>query len=237
MARAKKPEPSEDKMARDSKKSRRAAGAKPRMPESGPALMFAAAMGVAERIGWRRASLADIADAAGISLAELHGAFRDKGAILAGLADHADRSVLASVAAEKGKAEGDAARDRIFDVLMRRFDALKPYRLGLAAIAREGGGGGVLDAVCGVQRVLHSLAWMAEAAGVSSAGWGGALRVKGLGLVYAATFATWLKDDSDDMAKTMAALDKNLKRCESVLNTFTFKRRAGGEDAAAAKAP
>jgi AcrR family transcriptional regulator len=233
-------------MARSSKSGprpgngkRQARAAKADAPASEAERLFAAAMEVAERIGWRRASLADIADGAGLTLAALHGKFRDKAAILAGLAEHADRAVLEGVAAEKPSAAGETARDRLFDVLMRRFEALKPYRRGLAEIAREGGGGGVLDAVCGVQRVLNSLAWMAEAAGVSSAGWGGAVRVKGLGVVYAATFPTWLKDDSEDLAKTMAALDKNLKRCESLLNTFSFRRAGagGGGPAEAAEGP
>ena len=188
--------------------------------------ILAAAMEVAVRIGWRRAALADIAAAAGVTLGELHAHFPDKAAMLRGIVEFADRKVLA------GAPEPDpesSARDRLFDVLMRRFDALKPYREGLAAVAREGGGVGVGDAICGAQRMLRSLAWMLEAAGIGTGGWAGACRVKGLAVVYAATFATWLRDETEDMSKTMAALDKNLGRAERFANTFAF-RRAGGND-------
>ncbi len=188
--------------------------------------ILAAAMEVAVGIGWRRAALADIAAAAGMSLGELHAHFADKAAMLRGIVELADRKVLA------GAAEPDpesSARDRLFDVLMRRFDVLKPYREGLAAVAREGGGVGVGDAICGAQRMLRSLAWMLEAAGIGTGGWAGACRVKGLAVVYAATFSTWLRDESEDMSKTMAALDKNLGRAERFANTFAF-RRAGGKD-------
>lgn len=188
--------------------------------------ILAAAMEVAVGIGWRRAALADIAAAAGMSLGELHAHFADKAAMLRGIVELADRKVLA------GAAEPDpesSARDRLFDVLMRRFDALRPYREGLAAVAREGGGVGVGDAICGAQRMLRSLAWMLEAAGIGTGGWAGACRVKGLAVVYAATFSTWLRDESEDMSKTMAALDKNLGRAERFANTFAF-RRAGGKD-------
>src|SRR5262245_36567644 len=53
-----------------------------------------AAMDVAVRIGWRRAALADIADAAGVTLAELHEQFTDKAAMLRGIVDLADKKVL-----------------------------------------------------------------------------------------------------------------------------------------------
>jgi AcrR family transcriptional regulator len=207
-------------------KAKRPEPEKPADPET---RLFAAAMEVAVRIGWRRASLADIADAAGISLAELHGRYKDKAAILRGLVDYADRKVLEGAA----KPDPDtSARDRLFDVLMRRFDALRPFREGLAALARDGGGVGVADALCGAQRMLRSLAWMLEAAGIGTGGWAGACRVKGLGIVYGATFATWLRDESEDMAKTMAALDRNLGRAERFANTFAFRR--GGESGARA---
>jgi len=188
--------------------------------------ILAAAMEVAVRIGWRRAALADIAAAAEVSLAELHARYNDKGAILRGIVDKADRKVL------EGAGEPDpesSARDRLFDVLMRRFDALRPYREGLAVVAREGGGVGIADAICGAQRMLRSLGWMLEAAGIGTGGWSGACRVKGLAVVYAATFTTWLRDETEDLAKTMAALDKNLGRAERFANTFGF-RRAGGRD-------
>jgi AcrR family transcriptional regulator len=188
--------------------------------------ILAAAMEVAVRIGWRRAALADIAEAAEVSLAELHAQFADKGAILRGIVELADAKVLA------GASEPDpesSARDRLFDVLMRRFDALRPYREGLAIVAREGGGVGIADAICGAQRMLRSLAWMLEAAGIGTGGWTGACRVKGLAVVYAATFAAWLRDETEDMSKTMAALDKNLGRAERFASTFAF-RRAGGKD-------
>ena len=188
--------------------------------------ILAAAMEVAVRIGWRRAALADIAEAAEVSLAELHAQFADKGAILRGIVALADGKVLAAAAEPDPES---SARDRLFDVLMRRFDALKPYREGLAIVAREGGGGGIADAICGAQRMLRSMAWMLEAAGIGTGGWTGACRVKGLAVVYGATFAAWLRDETEDLSKTMAALDKNLGRAERFANTFAF-RRAGGKD-------
>jgi AcrR family transcriptional regulator len=204
--------------------------AKPTDPRS---RIFTAAMDVAVRIGWRRAALADIAEAADMTLAELHAQFADKGAVLRGLVDYADTKVLESM--PRRPDADSSAKDRLFDVLMRRFDALRPYREGLAAVAREAGGVGVADTICGAQRMLRSLAWMLEAAGIGSGGFAGGCRVKGLAVVYGATFATWLRDETEDMSKTMAALDRNLGRAERFANTFAFRRaksEGGGSERA-----
>ena len=210
-------------MAKSTGKSKRPVP--PKSADPGERIL-AAAMEVAVRIGWRRASLADIADAAEMSLAELQAHYASNGAILRGIVDLADRKVLEGM--PKSPDTESSARDRLFDVLMRRFDILKPYREGLAVVAREGGGVGVGDAICGAQRMLRSMAWMLEAAGIGTGGWVGACRVKGLAVLYGATFATWLRDETEDMSRTMAALDRNLGRAERFANTFSF-RRAGGK--------
>ena len=69
-----------------------------------------------------------------------------------------------------------------------------------------------------------------EAAGIGTGGWTGACRVKGLAVVYAGTFAAWLRDETEDMSKTMAALDRNLGRAERFANTFSFRRTGARGD-------
>ena len=51
---------------------------------------------------------------------------------------------------------------------------------------------------------------------LSAGGLRGALRIKALGLVYLATLRVWLRDDSPDMAPTMAALDRHLRRLDGL---------------------
>jgi len=43
------------------------------------------------------------------------------------------------------------------------------------------------------------------------------LRSKGLLAIWLATLKVWLEDDSPDLAPTMAALDRNLRRAESAV--------------------
>ena len=90
------------------------------------ALMALAAMRDFAKVG-----LADIAEEAGVSLATLRESYDGKLAIVADFSRRIDQAVL-----EGGPAEGETPRDRLFEILMRRFDALGPYKAAVRNIAR-----------------------------------------------------------------------------------------------------
>src|SRR5690606_17785748 len=171
------------------------------------------AMPLIARQGWRRTSLAEIADAADVSLAELRRAFRSKEAILAAVLSRADGEVFSG---EDPSLREEPRHDRLFDAIMRRFDALSPYKPAIRAMLREAPVD-PLGSLCRVPRLLNSMAWMLESAGVSTAGITGMIRVKTLAGLYLVTLRTWLRDDSPDLAPTMAALDRNLRRADRLL--------------------
>jgi AcrR family transcriptional regulator len=173
------------------------------------------ALRLAVEHGWASLALADIAAAAKLPLAELYAAYPSKTAILVALSRAVDREVLAGL--EPGTEE--STRDRLFDLIMKRFDALAPHRDGLAAVARDAGRDPVA-ALCGLGQLTRSMALTLEAAGVSSSGLAGALRIKGLGAIYLATMRDWFRDDSADKARTMAALDARLRRAEGWARRF-----------------
>lgn len=174
------------------------------------------ALRLAAERGWAEVSLAEIAEAAEVPLVQAYQVFPSKHAILEGFSRRIDAEVLAdeSLAQEWDEAE-TSARDRLFDVMMRRFDALQPYSAGLGNVIydqiRD-----PLGAVCGLGQLLRSMAAMLEGARIGSGGLRGAVRTKGLAGVYLATVRVWLRDDSADMAKTMAALDGFLRRIEGL---------------------
>jgi AcrR family transcriptional regulator len=174
--------------------------------------------------GWRATTMADIAARAEISLAEIYRVFPAKSDILKGFTRRIDEAVL-SVGPDGD--ESETPRDRLFDVLMRRFDALTPYRSGLESISRDLRGDPVAASVyaCGLRR---SLAWMLEAAGIPSDGIAGALRVKGLAVIYLMVFRVWLTDDSADLSRTMAALDARLRQAEQFSRSLPGRGRRRG---------
>lgn len=177
-----------------------------------------AALSLAQSYGWQHVRLNDIAEEAELSLAELHDHFADKFDILAALGRMIDQRVLENI---PQPAADTPARDRLFDVLMERFDALNDHRDGIIAILNSFRGD-PKDALCSLPHLGRSMVWMLEAAGIEATGWKGALKVAGLSALYLKILKTWKEDDSPDMSRTMAALDKALNRAEQMANTLGF---------------
>ncbi|HVC54422.1 MAG TPA: TetR family transcriptional regulator [Stellaceae bacterium] len=160
--------------------------------------------------GWRRLSMAAIAAEADLPILSLYREFRAKPAILAAFYRRIDEAVLAApVEAEAG----ERPRDRVFDLLMRRFDALRPYRAALEVLARELPSD-PLSALALGTRLLCSIGWMLDTAGIATQGLGGVLAVKLTAGIYLATVRVWLRDETPDLAPTMAALDRRLRSVE-----------------------
>lgn len=170
----------------------------------------AAAMGIAAEKGWRHTGLVATAKAAGLPLSTVYQRYSDRAALLAAVSRTADRVVLADETPADGE---ESARDRLFDVMMRRFDALRPYRDGLRSVVRDLPREPV-TALAYSCRFGASMAWMLRAAGIEVERLGGALTTAGLGAVQARVMKVFLDDDSADLARTMAALDGELKRAE-----------------------
>jgi len=189
--------------------------------------VVAAALALATERGWEGISLRDIARRAGVALADLYAAYPGKPAILAALTEQVDETVLEAHAggAEDEPGTGQAAagspddsaaepaRDRLFDVLMTRFDQLQPHRAALQRILPTYRSDPAL-ALGGLCQLRTSMRRMLEAAGLDSHGLRGELRLAVLCTVYLATLRVWLHDESTDMARTMATLDGYLRRLE-----------------------
>jgi AcrR family transcriptional regulator len=175
-----------------------------------------AAFALAERRNWGDITLADIAQAAGLDLSELRREFSCKADIVRAFQKEVDAEVLAK---ERPAGEAQSPRDRVFDIVMTRFEVMQPYKPALKRISdylccRPGEAAAVLCSS------LASQYWMLAGAGAKLDGPGGALRVTGLASIYAKVFQVWLGDTSPSLDKTMAALDKRLARGERMLSAI-----------------
>lgn len=189
-----------------------------------------AAMKLAAAQGWRTLTLHDIAKAAKLKLSEMPAHFSSKTAILAAYGRRIDARVLDEASAEE--MGGESARDRLFDVLMMRFDAMAGEKAALKRIAEDMKREPLSSAVL-ARPMLQSMSWMLEAAGIDSSGIAGAVRARGLALIWASAFNAWL-DDDDDQSKTMAVLDRRLADAVMLIervSRFMAKRRAAEEAA------
>jgi AcrR family transcriptional regulator len=167
-----------------------------------------ALMELAGERAWEDISISDIAARAGVSLADFRDAFPSKGAVLAGLSRRIDRIVLDDTGDELA---GEPAKDRLFDVLMRRLDAMTPYRAGLEAVARWARRDPVA-ALALNQMAVNSMRFMLEAARIDAEGPLGLAKTQGLVLVWLRVLDVWFDDDEGDLSRTMAALDRELAR-------------------------
>jgi AcrR family transcriptional regulator len=215
------------------KRPRKAPAAPPAEPRE---RLFEAALKLAALQGWADTSMADIAEEAGVGLAEARRLFPSKLHLLAGWIAHVDEQVLAPGIDDLAD---EPVRDRLFDLLMRRFDALKPHRKGLAAIARELARDPLSAGCLAAGPVRRSLEWTLAAARAEGSGPFAPLLVKGLGMVYLAGLRAFLRDESEDLSATMAALDKALNRAEAAVRWLPVgaPRRSDGAGAGAAEGP
>ncbi len=184
--------------------------------------LIAAGFQMAAEQGWRAVSIAAAARAAGLPLARARARFPGRAALLLRFGRLADQAALAEAPSE------GPARDRLFDLLMRRIDALQRHRAGVLALLRALPGDPATALLLALA-TRRSMRWMLEAAGISTRGTRGELRVKGLLAVWLWTIRAWRADDTEDLSATMAALDNALRRAESAAGWLGWRPRPAEE--------
>ena len=186
-------------------------------------ILDAAVRVIADR-PWPQVAVAEIAREASVSLADVYRHYRSKQAVLCGLHRRVDLEMLAA------PVDDGNAKDRLFDLLMRRFDALAPlkpaFTTGLTEL-RRGRLASLEAGLLGAINLHRSMIWVLEAAGFEGSCVVNDIRAKILGVAYLSAFRIWLDDDSPDLTKTMAALDKALARAVGLLR---LRERTGRDD-------
>lgn len=168
------------------------------------------AMELAAQDGWAAVSSADVARRARVPREEVASLLPDKHDILRHLGTMIDEEM------KKGGLPEGSTRDRLFEVTMRRFDALAPYRAGVKVIV----GDCVTDPTLPLALLgsfSDAMTATLETADVPAT----PLRKLGFSAVALAVFKSWLEDDSADLSKTMAALDRRLGQLEEAAHALS----------------
>jgi ubiquinone biosynthesis protein COQ9 len=176
--------------------------------------LVTAAFELGAEAGWRKVAAAAAARKAGLDLATARTRFGSCAAILRKFGELGDAAALTGALTE------GPVRDRLFDVLMRRFDFLQVHRAGVLALLKVLPADPVL-ALCLARANLTSMGWMLEAAGIGSKGVRGELRKRGLLLVWVYGVRAWARDETADLTATMAAVDEALNKADSVAARFS----------------
>ena len=197
-------------MARKPKRQRKTPSAPPPRGASDRDKAIDALMTLLAEHRFEQIGLAEVAGRAGIKLSRLRGEFGSTLAILAAHIKDIDRIVLAGGDADMAE---EPARGRLFDVLMRRLEALAPYKEAVRSIMcsarRNPGLAFALNAMA-----VRSQQWMLESAGIGASGPRGALRAQGAALMFARVLSVWIDDEQEGLDRTMAALDRGLSSAE-----------------------
>lgn len=165
---------------------------------------------VMARERWEDVSLEAIASEAGVSLGTLRDSFSGRLAILASFTARIDRRVLDGRDPDMAD---EAPRERLFDILFARFEALQPHREAVASLV-EGSRRDLALTLALNRLVTTSMGWMLSGARIGATGTTGLFRAQGLAFVWVRTMRVWLRDEDPGLARTMAELDRQLRSAE-----------------------
>lgn len=197
------------------------------------AALAQAALQYAATHPWREVSLLRLAALANLSPAALHPATPMD-------AVEAIEALFDQAVAEPAIGEQEEPRERLFDLCMRRFEAMEPHRAALASIE----GRDPLVQTAFTVLALRSALWILGLAGLASAP-ADLLRVGPLALILLRARAAWRKDTAGDFARTMVSLDRDLRQAETAEMRlaplrqglgFSSQRREGRKNQAGAQA-
>lgn len=166
--------------------------------------IHAAALALAAKGGWGGLTLADIAARAKVPQAELAARYGDIWDIAADILTAIDQSVRKDVSDRLG----ESWRDNVFELLMTRFEQMQPHRGAFVKILPS-----AAKSPCAAPRLARRLARSMEDVRAVAGMRGGPFKpvaVGALSVLYLSLVDVWAEDDTADMAKTMAALDKRL---------------------------
>jgi AcrR family transcriptional regulator len=170
--------------------------------------IIAAFLALLAEKSFERIDLSEIAARADVKLGTLRGEFPSPLAILGAHFKALDRTVLDS---GEGDMSEEPPRERLFDVLMRRIEALAPHKEALRSLMRSARRNPGLAFALNAMSV-RSQQWMLAAADIHASGPRGMLRAQGLALMFARVLRTFVHDDDEGHARTMAELDRALGR-------------------------
>ena len=164
-----------------------------------------------EKKGWSYFSLKSLAKENKSDLESIKNFFKNKSQFLVSFSEMIDNKVLANI--DKDEFNKNSIKDNLFELIMLRFENLNPYKTGLKILLSDLKKSPVeLKKI--MKKVLDSMDLFLEIANVKNNYLMDFIKVNIIFIIYSYVFNVWLDDQSSEMSKTMAELDKWLSKAE-----------------------
>ena len=161
--------------------------------------------------GWAHFSLQDLAAHLGCPLSAIYAFYMSKTDLLEAIIHHIEQETLKVFEANTLDIEDMSEPERLFEAIMAGFEAILPYKSALKRLTQDFKAHPTLF-LEHVPLALHSLKWLLEMANIRLSGLLAPLQVRAFAVLYLKLLSTWLEDHSEDLTKTMAAVDRMTTR-------------------------
>ena len=164
-------------------------------------------------IGWDKFSIEKLSTIENIPVRDLKVFFKCKYSIVDKFSKMIDKNIESKLRLEDFK--DSSKKDILFELTMMRFDEMEEFKGSLSKILDVSKKKPLLASVI-TKNVMNTMDFFLELSNSYSNYAFDVLKKNFLFLIYSITFKTWLSDNTEDLSKTMAELDKLLSTAENV---------------------
>ena len=181
-------------------------------------LIFKDIFGKIASDGWQSIDLEKLSHECDFDVLNVTGGIRNKVDLLVAFSAFIDTTVNQSIDADL-KDDQIPIRERLLEALLIRFEALAPYKVGVIKLMKTFPPNPTF-VVIGSKSLKLSMEATLTAVGLEAKGIQGAIRVKGLCMIFMSGVCAWAKDYSEDLSATTRILDERLKQTENIISNL-----------------
>ena len=163
-------------------------------------------------IGWEAFSIEKLSVKENIPLNDLKVYFKCKYSIVDRFSKMIDKKIESKLRIQDFN--NSSKKDILFELIMMRFDEMEEFKSSLARVLDASKNKPLLISII-TKNVLNTMDFFLELSNSYNNYAFDVLKKNFLFLIYSITFKTWLSDNTEELSKTMAELDRLLSTAEN----------------------
>ena len=163
-------------------------------------------------IGWENFSIEKLSARENIPLNDLKAYFKCKYSIVDKFSRMIDKNIESKLRIQDFK--DSSKKDILFELIMMRFDEMEEFKGSLTKVLNASKNKPLLVSII-TKNVMNTMDSFLELSNSYNNYPFDFLKKNFLFLIYSITFKTWLSDNTEDLSKTMAELDRLLSTAEN----------------------